>query len=61
MHGGKIILKKNRQRDNSEDYERAERAESKKINDAQIIELKAITESKKSGKGLHMKPLKFKY
>ena len=61
MYGGKIILKKDRNRDNSEEYERAEKAEAKKFNDIQVNELKAISEKKKAGRGIQMQPLKFKY
>jgi hypothetical protein len=69
MHGGKIILKKDRHRDDSEEYERLEKAEAKKFNDMQVAELKAISEKKKSGeqlsairgRGVQMQPLKFKY
>jgi hypothetical protein len=61
IHGGKIIIKKDRKRDNSGEYERAEKAEAKKFNDMQVQELKAISEKKKSGRGIQMQPLKFKY
>ena len=61
MNGGTIRIKKDRKRDDSEEYERLEKEEAKKFNNMQINELKAISEKKKAGRGIQMQPLKFKY
>ena len=58
--GNQIKIKKDRKRDNSEEYEKAEKREIMKDLAVDMKELKS-GEQKKRGGGMKLKPLTFKY